>query len=127
MFSLRHSKEERKDLDWEQEEKGRRGCRQPEERARENDDSDAGETGGHSLTKTDQWNQHVLADSINSSLFLSVAEEAEKSGSKAYERGTPEASETLPDISEAPVWKNTVDANALIMMAVAVFMWGYYA
>lgn len=33
----------------------------------------------------------------------------------------------MPDISEDPVWKYTVDANALIMMAVAVFMWGYFA
>lgn len=38
-----------------------------------------------------------------------------------------EASEKLPDISEQRVWKYTVNANALVMMAVAVFMWGYYA
>jgi len=35
VFSLRHSKEERKDLDWEQEEKGRRARREAKERARE--------------------------------------------------------------------------------------------
>lgn len=39
----------------------------------------------------------------------------------------PEAPEELPDISEKPVWKHVVDANAIIMMAVAVFMWGYFA
>uniref|UniRef100_A0A3Q3BEK8 Sodium/glucose cotransporter 2 n=1 Tax=Kryptolebias marmoratus TaxID=37003 RepID=A0A3Q3BEK8_KRYMA len=40
----------------------------------------------------------------------------------------PEAPEPqVPDISEAPVWKRTVDASALIMMTVAVFMWGYFA
>lgn len=40
----------------------------------------------------------------------------------------PEAPEPqMPDISEAPVWKRTADANALIMMTVAVFMWGYFA
>uniref|UniRef100_A0A3B4A1W9 Sodium/glucose cotransporter 2 n=1 Tax=Periophthalmus magnuspinnatus TaxID=409849 RepID=A0A3B4A1W9_9GOBI len=33
----------------------------------------------------------------------------------------------LPDISENPVFKLTVDVNALIMMTAAVFMWGYYA
>lgn len=74
-------------------------------------------------------------------LFLSVAEEEEKScmcrligqfcggasSSQVQEQDMPEASEKLPDISEDPVWKYTVDANALIMMAVAVFMWGYYA
>lgn len=41
MFSLRHSKEERKDLDWEQEEKGRRARREASRRMRENK-SDAG-------------------------------------------------------------------------------------
>ena len=38
-----------------------------------------------------------------------------------------EAPEELPDISEDPMWKHCVDANAIIMMAVAVFMWGYFA
>uniref|UniRef100_A0A8C7T8A2 Solute carrier family 5 member 2 n=1 Tax=Oncorhynchus mykiss TaxID=8022 RepID=A0A8C7T8A2_ONCMY len=33
-----------------------------------------------------------------------------------------EASKELPDISEEPFWKNVVDANALVMMAVAVTM-----
>lgn len=46
MFSLRHSKEERKDLDWEQEEKGRRARREAAERMRENDNRDAGKKGG---------------------------------------------------------------------------------
>lgn len=79
------------------------------------------------------------AENIDSSIFPSVAEEGGKSGtcclvgqlcgggSQAQEQDTPEAPEKLPDISENPVWKYTVDANALIMMAVAVFMWGYYA
>lgn len=39
----------------------------------------------------------------------------------------PEEQEQLPDISEDPKWKYAVNANALIMMAVAFFMWGYYA
>lgn len=42
VFSLRHSKEERKDLDWEQEERGRRARREAEERTRESKTSDAG-------------------------------------------------------------------------------------
>uniref|UniRef100_A0A8C4I6X3 Sodium/glucose cotransporter 2 n=1 Tax=Dicentrarchus labrax TaxID=13489 RepID=A0A8C4I6X3_DICLA len=78
-------------------------------------------------------------NSTNSSHF-SVAQEEAKSGichlvrrfcggggSEAPEQDAPEAPEKLPDISEDPVWKYTVDANALIMMTVAVFMWGYYA
>lgn len=42
MFSLRHSKEERKDLDWEQEEKGRSARREADEKMRENNSNDAG-------------------------------------------------------------------------------------
>lgn len=43
VFSLRHSKEERKDLDWEQEEKGRRARREAEE----SNNSDAGKKESH--------------------------------------------------------------------------------
>uniref|UniRef100_A0A671UAN6 Sodium/glucose cotransporter 2 n=1 Tax=Sparus aurata TaxID=8175 RepID=A0A671UAN6_SPAAU len=93
VFSLRHSKEERKDLDWEQEEKGRRARREAE-----------GKSG-----------------------ICSLVGRLCGGGSQAQEQDTPEAPEKLPDISEDPVWKYTVDSNALIMMAVAVFMWGYYA
>lgn len=39
----------------------------------------------------------------------------------------PEEPEKLPDITENHVWKKVVDANAVLMMAVAVFMWGYFA
>lgn len=47
--------------------------------------------------------------------------------SQVQQQDTPEEAEKLPDISEELLWKHTVDANALIMMAVAFFMWGYYA
>lgn len=47
--------------------------------------------------------------------------------SQDIEEETPETTEKIPDISEDPVWKCTVDVNALIMMTVAVFMWGYFA
>ncbi|XP_076000030.1 sodium/glucose cotransporter 2 isoform X3 [Genypterus blacodes] len=112
VFSLRHSKEERKDLDWEQEE--------------------------------DKWRKHIPTNTDSSLLHFQVAEEEVKSGicgqvgwfsggdssgggKVSPEEDAPEASEQLPDISEVPVWKYTVDANALIMMTVAVFMWSYYA
>lgn len=39
----------------------------------------------------------------------------------------PEEPEILLDISEDGVWKNAVNANAVIMMAVAVVLWAYYA
>lgn len=47
--------------------------------------------------------------------------------SEIQDQDQPAEEEKLPDISEDPRWKYTVNANALIMMAVAVFMWGYYA
>lgn len=47
VFSLRHSRDERKDLDWEQEEKGRRAWREAEERRRENNSSNAGKKVSH--------------------------------------------------------------------------------
>lgn len=43
------------------------------------------------------------------------------------EQEAPKATEQEPDISEDPALKHVVNANALIMMAVAVFLWGYYA
>lgn len=43
------------------------------------------------------------------------------------EEEVTEASKQLPDISENPLWKNIVNVNALIMMTVAVYFWGYYA
>lgn len=47
VFSLRHSKEERKDLDWELEEKGRQAQREGEERKRESNTSHAGKEVSH--------------------------------------------------------------------------------
>lgn len=49
------------------------------------------------------------------------------SSSQTNEEEEPEGPVQMPDISEDPLWKHAVDANALIMMSVAVFMWGYYA
>ena len=43
------------------------------------------------------------------------------------EEEVTEASKQIPDIREDPVWRNVVDANALVMMTVAIFFWGYYA
>ncbi|XP_035009438.1 LOW QUALITY PROTEIN: sodium/glucose cotransporter 2 [Hippoglossus stenolepis] len=112
VFSLRHSKEERKDLDWEQEEKGRRARREAEDRMRENINSGAGteEEEGSGICR----------------LIARLCGRA--SSSPDLQQEAPEETEQMPDISEEPVWKVcTVDANAFIMMALAVFMWGYFA
>uniref|UniRef100_A0A3P8PJJ9 Sodium/glucose cotransporter 2 n=1 Tax=Astatotilapia calliptera TaxID=8154 RepID=A0A3P8PJJ9_ASTCA len=100
VFSLRHSKEERKDLDWEQEEKGRRARRE---------------------AMAEEEEQSGICQLIKR--FFGQG----GSSSPTNDEEEPEEPVQMPDISEDPVWKNTVDVNALIMMAVAVFMWGYYA
>lgn len=81
-----------------------------------------------------------MEDGTNPAFFPQSTKEEEESGicrlvgwfcgtgrSKVHDQGRPEEPEKMPDISEDPVWKYTVDTNALVMMTVAVFMWGYYA
>nr|XP_020441287.1 sodium/glucose cotransporter 2-like [Monopterus albus] len=109
VFSLRHSKEEREDLDWEQVDKGRRARREAKERMKENSVAVAEEEEKSGI-------RHLVGR------FCGVT-----SGSQDLEQEATEAPEQMPDIREDLVWKYTVDVNALIMMAVAVFMWGYYA
>uniref|UniRef100_A0A4W4GPN0 Solute carrier family 5 member 2 n=1 Tax=Electrophorus electricus TaxID=8005 RepID=A0A4W4GPN0_ELEEL len=82
VFSLRYSKEERADLDWEEDERGRKAHREMEDKHKD---------------------------------------------TCAENRKVAERPKQLPDISEDLVWKHFVNANALIMMAVAVYFWGFYA
>ncbi|MCJ8739759.1 hypothetical protein PDJAM_G00050820 [Pangasius djambal] len=112
VFSLRYSKAERVDLDWEEEERGRNARREEEEKNKAVCHEDKTENGGKSgLARLIAW-------------FCGL------SGSQApepTEEEVIEASKELPDISEEPVWKHFVNANALIMMAVAVYFWAFYA
>ncbi|XP_020500038.2 sodium/glucose cotransporter 2 [Labrus bergylta] len=107
VFSLRHSKEERKDLDWDQQEKERIARREAESRMREKNTSEVAE----------EDNKDGFCGGLGRVC----------GGNQVQEQDTPEEPEKLPDISEDPVWKNTADVNALIMMAVACFLWGYFA
>lgn len=43
------------------------------------------------------------------------------------EEEVAEAARQLEDISENPKWARVVNLNALLMMAVATFLWGFYA
>ncbi|KAM9318631.1 sodium/glucose cotransporter 2 [Pholidichthys leucotaenia] len=110
VFSLRHSKEERRDLDWEQEEKSRAARRAAEERMNVREEA------------FEEKEKPALCHLVG---FLCGKEQGGPQGHEQEE--APEGPEQMPDISEDPVWKNVVDVNALIMMAVAVFMWGYYS
>ncbi|CAN9511102.1 unnamed protein product [Ophioblennius macclurei] len=112
VFRLRHSKEERKDLDCEQEENERRAKRQAREKMREKHNSDG------------------LVEEQEKSTFYQMIGRLCGQGDTSQsheEEEEPETFEKMPDISEDPGWKHAVDANALIMMSVAVFMWGYFA
>uniref|UniRef100_A0A3B3WZP6 Sodium/glucose cotransporter 2 n=1 Tax=Poecilia mexicana TaxID=48701 RepID=A0A3B3WZP6_9TELE len=97
VFSLRHSKEEREDLDWEQEE-------------RANVD-----------TETEHDKKSGFCRLVGG--FCGLSGDQQVQDEEAAEDPEPQ----MPDISEKAVWKNIVDSNALVMMAVAVFMWGYFA
>uniref|UniRef100_A0A8C7Y5U1 Sodium/glucose cotransporter 2 n=1 Tax=Oryzias sinensis TaxID=183150 RepID=A0A8C7Y5U1_9TELE len=97
VFSLRHSKEEREDLDWEQQEHGRR------------------------------FFTLVIEERKKSVIKRMVASLCNMGGNSEEPEELENQEQQMPDISEDPVWKYTVDANAIIMMAVAVFMWGYFA
>ncbi|XP_047246820.1 sodium/glucose cotransporter 2 isoform X2 [Girardinichthys multiradiatus] len=111
VFSLRHSKEERKDLDWEQQERTRTARKEAEEKMREKANAVTAEGDKKS----------GICRLVGGFCGLSGDQQTQDEG--AAEDSEPQ----MPDISEEPVWKYTVDSNALVMMAVAVFMWGYFA
>ncbi|XP_051963017.1 sodium/glucose cotransporter 2 [Xyrauchen texanus] len=112
VFSLRHSKEERIDLDWEEEERGRQARRDADEKKKVITAADENEHHDQSITmKIIGW-------------FCGISE---TQAPEPTEEEVTEALKILPDISEKPMWKNLVNANALIMMSVAVYCWGFYA
>ncbi|XP_072546838.1 sodium/glucose cotransporter 2 isoform X2 [Salminus brasiliensis] len=118
VFSLRHSKEDRLDLDWEEEERGRKARREVEEKQKA--------TG----SRSDVLPFLTDANEEKSAIVRLIGWFCGLSGSQApepTEEEVAQASKQLPDISEEPVWKHFVNANALIMMAVAVYFWGFYA
>ncbi|KAG1951348.1 sodium/glucose cotransporter 2 [Pimephales promelas] len=112
VFSMRYSKEERVDLDWEEEERGRKARRGADEKEKAETDENQIEHGDRS----------IMMKIIGWICGISDAQAPEPT-----EEEVAEASKQLPDISEDPLWKNIVNANGLIMMTVAVYCWGYYA
>uniref|UniRef100_A0A4W4GJH2 Sodium/glucose cotransporter 2 n=1 Tax=Electrophorus electricus TaxID=8005 RepID=A0A4W4GJH2_ELEEL len=111
VFSLRYSKEERADLDWEEDERGRKAHREMEDKHK------------------DTCAENRTGNGTKSGLIRLIDWFCGLSGSQSSE-STEEVAERpkqLPDISEDLVWKHFVNANALIMMAVAVYFWGFYA
>uniref|UniRef100_A0A2K5PAN3 Sodium/glucose cotransporter 2 n=1 Tax=Cebus imitator TaxID=2715852 RepID=A0A2K5PAN3_CEBIM len=115
VFSLRHSKEEREDLDANEQESSslpvQNGC---PERAMEMDESQA--------PAPSHFQQCLL-------WFCGMSRGGEGSPPPPTqeEAEAAAAARQLEDISEDPSWARVVNLNALLMMAVAVFFWGFYA
>uniref|UniRef100_A0A8D2IPK7 Sodium/glucose cotransporter 2 n=1 Tax=Varanus komodoensis TaxID=61221 RepID=A0A8D2IPK7_VARKO len=104
VFSLRHSKEQRIDLDMEEEAEAK-----PREAA---------------------WRQYPTAASSLGKLrrcvgwFCGTDSQGEQ-GLTPEEKA--EEQQRLADITEHPRWSRVVNLNAIAMMAFATFLWGYYA
>uniref|UniRef100_A0A9J7ZCX4 Sodium/glucose cotransporter 2 n=1 Tax=Cyprinus carpio carpio TaxID=630221 RepID=A0A9J7ZCX4_CYPCA len=124
VFTLRHSKEERVDLDWEEVERGRKARREADEKetvVTEEDQRVSNPTPG-GLPSFERGDRSIMMMIIGWFCGISDTQAPEPT-----EEEVAEASKQLPDISEDPLWKYLVNANALIMMSVAVYFWGYYA
>ncbi|MBN3305182.1 SC5A2 protein, partial [Amia calva] len=111
VFSLRHSTEAREDLDQEEEERGRKARRQAAEKGRDEEVDEKEEGGSRSLCGLIGW-------------FCGIGS---TQAPEPTEEEVAKASKQLPDIHEDPIWQQVVNINAIIMMVVAVFLWGYYA
>ncbi|XP_054849186.1 sodium/glucose cotransporter 2 [Eublepharis macularius] len=128
VFSLRHSKEERIDLDTEEEEeaKKRQAARkqhqeQAEMSAAKNGKLEHGlEVEGSKAAPSSGWLRQCVG------WFCGLG-----TGSQEQEEPRPEEkaeeSQRLTDITEHSTWRAVVNINAVIMMALSMFLWGYYA
>nr|XP_056718988.1 sodium/glucose cotransporter 2 isoform X4 [Euleptes europaea] len=102
VFSLRHSKEERIDLDTEEEEEAKK-----REAARQR-------------LPSSSW----LRQSV--SWFCGLGSGGQEPAEASPEEKAEEM-RRLTDITEHPTWKAVVNLNAVVMMTLSLFLWGYYA
>ncbi|XP_019843413.2 sodium/glucose cotransporter 2 isoform X1 [Bos indicus] len=143
VFSLRHSKEEREDLDAEELE-GPTAA--PVQNGRP---EHAVEMEGKALPlgvgAGELQEQSVLRLTVRPQLlpapppprpgllrqcllwFCGVSRGGAGSPQRPTQEETTAAARRLEDISEDPRWARVVNLNALLMMAVATFLWGFYA
>lgn len=139
VFSLRHSKEEREDLDADEQEGSslpvQNGC---PERAMEMDGRapcwqvGLGELSSCKLTAGPQLPPEPQARApsfFRQCLlwFCGMSRGGVGSPPPLTQEEAVAATRRLEDISEDPSWARVVNLNALLMMAVAVFLWGFYA
>ncbi|XP_070317345.1 sodium/glucose cotransporter 2 [Odocoileus virginianus] len=143
VFSLRHSKEEREDLDAEELEGPTTAPVQNghPEHAVEMEGKElppglgAGELGEPSVLRLTVRPQFLPAPPpprpglLRQCLlwFCGVSRGGAGSPPRPTQEETDAAARRLEDISEDPHWARIVNLNALLMMAVATFLWGFYA
>ncbi|KAH0626362.1 hypothetical protein JD844_001304 [Phrynosoma platyrhinos] len=126
--SLRHSKEERIDLDTEEEEEAKlkEAAHQHQQERTEMAQAKNGRL-EHILEVEDE----KVAPSFGRlrqclSWFCGMGTSNQEQTEPSPEAKAEEL-RRLTDITEHPVWRRVVNINALIMMALATFLWGYYA
>ncbi|XP_029462698.1 sodium/glucose cotransporter 2 [Rhinatrema bivittatum] len=121
VFSLRHSKEERFDLDAEEDENRRKKAIRQQE---------AAENGSleHKMEVHDPAavEKHSLARRCLD-WFCGLSSAAPEVEPNTSEEELVEASKKLTDIEENPLWSTVVNVNAIIMMTFAIFLWAYFA
>ncbi|KAL7977572.1 hypothetical protein Chor_009521 [Crotalus horridus] len=122
VFSLRHSEETRIDLDTEEEEEAKQHRQQQAENA-------ATKNGRpESVLEMDDPKTMTSCGRLRQGLawFCGM-----NSGSPKEPELNPEEKDEdlqhLAGITKHTLWKQVVNTNAMIMMALAIFMWGYYA
>lgn len=145
VFSLRHSKEEREDLDADELEGPtslpvQNGC--PEHAVEMEGKALPQETGARELgleganslkltvgPKFFSEPQSPAPGLFSQCLLWFCGMSRGRTGSSppATQEEVTAAARRLEDISEDPSWVRVVNLNALLMMAVAMFLWGFYA
>ncbi|XP_048468481.1 sodium/glucose cotransporter 2 isoform X3 [Rhincodon typus] len=113
VYSLRYSCEKRIDLDIVDENK-------PKIKTQE--EAENGTTDKHLVTTEPKQKKNLFSRCF--SWFCGISSE---SVPEPTEQEKAEAMRKMTDISENRVWSNVVNINAIIMMCVALFLWGFYA
>ncbi|XP_075420939.1 sodium/glucose cotransporter 2 isoform X2 [Tenrec ecaudatus] len=115
VFSLRHSTEEREDLDADEEPEGR--ATPPVQN-------------GHLEHAVEMEETPPPAPGLFHRClfwFCGMSRGGAGSAPPPTQEEAAVAARQLEDISEDPHWARVVNLNALLMMAVAMFLWGYFA
>ncbi|XP_038618653.1 sodium/glucose cotransporter 2 [Tachyglossus aculeatus] len=150
VFSLRHSKEEREDLDPDDQEAGTFNAPVQNGRPEHSLEMAGKRLGGTGGRMSGPWTRQIgdWGSWVQDVWALEMGESPAPSpgpfrrcllwfcGLAGAETGGPPppspeevaaAMAKLEDISEEPRWARLVNLNAVIMMAVAIFLWGFYA